>query len=171
MSDPAEALLFLRPETVLEAYQASNKKQLLENLASFAAEQLSDPNQPNGVDKWEIFEKLLQREALGSTAMGDGVAVPHAKIKHIETIFGMFARLEHEIDFDAPDSNKVKLVFLLLAPDHASADHLKALARVSRLLRDEVVREKLLGANDRDALFAILTESPAPRNGNNGNST
>jgi PTS system nitrogen regulatory IIA component len=104
---------------------------------------------------------LLERERLGTTGVGNGIAIPHGKLAGLKQLFGMFARLEQPVDFDAIDEQPVDLIFLLLAPEAAGADHLKALARVSRLLRDRSVCEKLRGANQADAIYALLTESPA----------
>ena len=105
-----------------------------------------------------LFHSLRERENVGSTAIGHGIAIPHGKLAGLPKIVGLFARLDGKIDFDAIDDQPVDLVFLLLAPEGAGADHLKALARVSRLLRNTQVCEKLRGAEDRAALYAILTE-------------
>ena len=112
----------------------------------------------------EIFDALLQRERLASTGVGRGIAIPHGKIVGLEHIVGLFARLEKPVDFDAFDDAPVDLLFVLLAPESAGADHLKALAKVSRLLRDQTVVEQLRGSKDRSALYAILTEPPAASN-------
>lgn len=142
---------------VSPSLKATSKKQLLQELASKAA----DANEVKQESR-DIFEKLLQRERLGSTAVGSGVAVPHARIAGLKNIFGYFARLAEPVEFEAPDNQGVDLVFLLLAPEEAGADHLKALARVSRLLREEDVRNGLRGAKDPAALYAILTRTAAP---------
>ena len=105
-----------------------------------------------------IFDTLLQRERLGSTGLGQGIAIPHGKFVGLKRITGICARLAEPIDFDAVDGAPVDIVFLLLAPEGAGADHLKALARVSRFLRNTQICEKLRGAEDRAALYAILTE-------------
>jgi PTS system nitrogen regulatory IIA component len=91
--------------------------------------------------------------------VGDGIAIPHGKLAELSRLYGVFARLETPVDFDAVDDQPVDLIFLLLAPETAGADHLKALARVSRLLRDRATCEKLRGADKADALYALLTES------------
>jgi PTS system nitrogen regulatory IIA component len=104
---------------------------------------------------------LLERERLGTTGVGNGIAIPHGKLPGLRQLYGLFARLETPIDFDAVDEQPVDLIFLLLAPEAAGADHLKALARVSRLLRDRAVCEKLRGADQADAMYALLTESAA----------
>ena len=136
---------------VVAALKAQSKKQLLQDLSARAA-------QLTGLPERTIFETLLERERLGTTGVGHGIAIPHGKLAGLPKITGLFARLESKIDFDAIDDQPVDLVFLLLAPEGAGADHLKALARVSRLLRNAQVWEKLRGAAARAALFAILTE-------------
>jgi PTS system nitrogen regulatory IIA component len=103
----------------------------------------------------------MERERLGTTGVGNGIAIPHGKLASLERLYGLFARLEQPIDFHSIDEQPVDLVFLLLAPETAGADHLKALARVSRLLRDAAVCEKLRGTDDDEALFVLLTESSA----------
>jgi PTS system nitrogen regulatory IIA component len=109
----------------------------------------------------DIFDVLLQRERLGSTGLGQGVAIPHGKLRGLKRIVGLFARLAEPIDFDAVDGLPVDIVFLLLAPEGAGADHLKALARISRLLRDGTAVEKLRASRDAAALYALLTEGEA----------
>ena len=103
----------------------------------------------------------MQREKLGSTAVGNGVAIPHGKLPKLGRSFGLFARLERPIDFEALDGQPVDLVFLLLAPEAAGADHLKALARVARLLRDPEIAKKLRNSRDVDALYTVLSMPPA----------
>jgi PTS system nitrogen regulatory IIA component len=103
----------------------------------------------------------MQREKLGSTGVGNGVAIPHGKLPKLGRLFGLFARLERGIDFEALDGQPVDLIFLLLAPEAAGADHLKALARVARLLRDPEVARKLRESTDADALYAVLAMPPA----------
>lgn len=141
----------LAPESVVPHMKATSKKQALQELAKRASS-------ATGVDERRIFDVLLERERLGSTAVGQGIAIPHARLSEIDKLFGMFARLETPIDFDAVDDQPVDLVFLLLAPESAGADHLKALARVSRLLRDKASCAKLRGANNGDALYALIVE-------------
>ena len=112
-----------------------------------------------GVAGATIRQALLDREQLGSTGVGRGVAIPHGKIGGLNEIFGLFAKLDHPIDFEAVDDQPVDLIFVLLAPLDATAAHLKALAKVSRLLRDEHVREALRGAGTPEALFAIAADT------------
>lgn len=144
----------LNQSGVITKLRATSKKQVLQELAKRAAE-------ATGLPERQIFEVLLERERLGTTGVGNGIAIPHGKLPGLKQLFGMFARLESPVEFDAIDEQPVDLIFLLLAPEAAGADHLKALARVSRLLRDRSVCEKLRGANQADAIYALLTESPA----------
>jgi PTS system nitrogen regulatory IIA component len=142
------------PNAILPALRANNKKQVLQELAAKAAELA-------GHNERAILEILLQRERLGSTGVGNGVAIPHGKLPNLSRLFGLFARLERPVDFEALDGRAVDLVFLLLAPEDAGADHLKALARVARLLRDQDVARKLRESRDEGALYAVLALSPA----------
>ncbi len=141
----------LTPESVVAGLKATSKKQALQELARHASAL-------TGVVERRIFDVLLERERLGSTGVGVGVAIPHARLGDIKTLFGLFARFENPVDFDAVDDLPVDLMFLLVAPESAGADHLKALARVSRLLRDKANCAKLRGADNSDALYALLAE-------------
>jgi PTS system nitrogen regulatory IIA component len=146
----------VRPEAVVASMKASSAKQALQELGRRAAEVY-------GLDVREVTDGLLAREKLGSTAMGAGVAIPHARVSGTTQIIGLFARLEKPVDFESPDGQGVDLMFMLLAPEEAGADHLRALARVSRLLRDEKMRQKLRVSNDAAALHALLTDVSASR--------
>ena len=129
---------------ILPALKVNNKKQVLQELAARAA-------MLSGQNERAIFDILMQREKLGSTAVGNGIAIPHGKLPKLGRLFGLFARLERPIDFEALDGLPVDLIFLLLAPEAAGADHLKALARVARLLRDETGMQRVwisLGPGD-----------------------
>src|ERR1700694_3190373 len=137
------------PEAVLPALKVNNKKQALQELAARAAAL-------TGQNERSIFEGLLQREQLGSTAVGYGGATPHGKLPKREKLSGVFARLERPIDFESVDGQPVDLIFLLLAPEGAGADHLKALARVARLLRDTDIARKLRNSRDAEAIYAVL---------------
>jgi len=139
---------------IIPALKVNGKKQILQELAAKAAELC-------GLNERTIFEILLQREKLGSTGVGNGIAIPHGKLPKLTKLFGLFARLERPADFESLDGQPVDLVFLLLAPEGAGADHLKALARVARLLRDPEVARKLRDSRDADALYAVLTLPPA----------
>jgi PTS system nitrogen regulatory IIA component len=142
------------PEAILPALKVISKKQALQELAARAAVL-------TGQNERAVFEVLLQREKLGTTAVGYGVAIPHGKLPKLERLFGMFARLERPIDFEAMDGQPVDLVFLLLAPEGAGADHLKALARIARLLRDQDVAKKLRASRDAQAIYSVLALPPA----------
>ncbi|NWH08115.1 MAG: PTS IIA-like nitrogen regulatory protein PtsN [Alphaproteobacteria bacterium] len=141
----------LSPQAVVAQLKVSTKKQLLQELATRASALCGLPDRL-------IFETLLERERLGTTGVGKGIAIPHGKLAGLPKIHGLFVRLSEPIDFDSIDDQPVDLVFLLLAPEGAGADHLKALARVSRLLRNQTTCEKLRTAEDRAALYALLTE-------------
>lgn len=142
----------LSADSIVPALKAGSKKQVLQE----AAAKLENVT---GLSQQEVFEGLFQREKLGSTGAGHGVAIPHARFPSLEEIYGAFVRLEKPVDFDAVDDQPVDLVFALLAPEDAGADHLKALAKISRLLRDNKICEKLRGTEDPEALYAIMTES------------
>ena len=142
------------PEAIVPALKVASKKQALQELAARAAIFTAQ-------NERSIFEVLLQREKLGTTAVGYGVAIPHGKLPKLVKMFGLFARLDRAIDFEALDGGPVDLIFLLLAPEAAGADHLKALARVARLLRDQETANKLRAARDAEALYALLAMPPA----------
>jgi PTS system nitrogen regulatory IIA component len=142
------------PDAVIPTLRANGKKQVLQELAAKAAEL-------TGQDERTVHEILLQRERLGSTGVGNGIAIPHGKLAKLDRLFGLFARLDHPIDFEALDGQPVDLVFLLLAPESAGADHLKALARIARLLRDSAVADRLRESRDAQAIYAVLALPPA----------
>lgn len=144
----------ITPDAVLPSLKAGNKKQALQELSRRAAEL-------TGQHERAIFDVLLERERLGTTGVGHGIAIPHGKLPSLDKVYGLFARMERPIPFDSIDEQPVDLVFLLLAPEHAGADHLKALARVSRLLRDQAICEKLRGSDSADAIYALLTQQEA----------
>ncbi|HVO14797.1 MAG TPA: PTS IIA-like nitrogen regulatory protein PtsN [Alphaproteobacteria bacterium] len=146
----------LSPEGVIPNLRVTSKKQALQELARRAAEL-------SGASERAIFDVLLERERLGTTGVGNGIAIPHGKLPGLTRLYGMFARLEQPIPFEAIDEQPVDLIFLLLAPEGAGADHLKALARVSRLLRDRGICDKLRGTDKADAIYALLTDSTASR--------
>jgi len=144
---------FLDPQAVLPALRVSGKKQALQELAFHAAKL-------TGLPESAIYEALLQRERLGSTGIGEGIAIPHGKLAGLTRIFGLVARLDRPIDFEALDGQPVDILFLLLAPEGAGADHLKALARVARVLREPGLIERVRATKDATALYAIMTELP-----------
>ncbi len=148
----------LRPEGVVANLKVATKKQALQELAKRAADM---PELKGRIGERDIFEVLLERERLGTTGVGAGIAIPHGKLPRLERLHGLFAKLDRPIDFEAIDEQPVDLIFVLLAPEGAGADHLKALARVSRLLRDRPTCEKLRGSDSADALYAVLTETTA----------
>ncbi|MEO7055152.1 MAG: PTS IIA-like nitrogen regulatory protein PtsN [Rhizomicrobium sp.] len=141
----------LAPEAVLASLKAQTKKQLLQELAARAHARTQLPEK-------KIFETLNERERLGTTGVGAGIAIPHGRMAGVANITGVFVRLESAIDYEAVDGQPVDLVFMLLAPENAGADHLKALARVSRLLRNQQICEKLRSAQSAEALYAILID-------------
>ncbi|MCW5699596.1 MAG: PTS IIA-like nitrogen regulatory protein PtsN [Rhodospirillales bacterium] len=146
----------IKPDHVVAQLRATSKKQALQDLAKRAA-------RITGEQERAIFDVLMEREKLGTTGVGNGIAIPHGKLGSLDRLYGLFARLERPIDFDAIDERPVDLIFLLLAPESAGADHLKALARVSRLLRDKSACEKLRGTDDAEALYALLIDTTATR--------
>jgi nitrogen PTS system EIIA component len=141
----------ITPRGVLAHLRATNKKQALQELARRAAVM-------TGIHDRTVLDVLIERERLGSTGIGMGIGVPHGKLPGLSKLCGIFGRLERPIPFEAIDDQPVDLIFLLLAPESAGADHLKALALVSRLLRDRTVCEKLRGTDNADALYALLTD-------------
>ena len=143
----------INDESVVESLHVTSKKQALQDLSRRAADL-------TGLHERSIFEVLMAREKLGTTGVGNGIAIPHGKIPNLDRLYGLFARLERPIDFNSIDEQPVDLIFLLLAPESAGADHLKALARVSRLLRDTAVCQKLRGPDKAEALYALLIDSP-----------
>jgi nitrogen PTS system EIIA component len=144
----------ITPKSVIPALRASNKRQVLQELARRAAAM-------TGMPERGIYDVLTERERLGTTGIGAGIAIPHGKLAGLPHLYGVFARLERPTDFEAIDDQPVDLVFVLLAPEGAGSDHLKALARVSRLLRDRAVCAKLRGTDNADALYALLTDQTA----------
>jgi len=147
MTDLSELLI---PEAVLSGTPASSKKKLFTLLGEAAA-------RAYGLDAALIAERLTEREKLGSTGFGGGIAIPHGKVPGLPGVMGVFARLDRPLDFAAVDDLPVDLVFVLLSPPEAGAEHLKALAKVSRRLRDRAFTAKLRGAGSPDALYALLT--------------
>jgi PTS system nitrogen regulatory IIA component len=144
----------LGPDAVLAGLVAPNKKTLFQQLANGAGKL-------TGIDPRQIVDRLVERERLGSTGFGGGVAIPHGKIDGLDRVVGVFARLAAPVDFQAIDDLPVDLVFLLLSPPDSGVEHLKALARVSRRLRDKAFVAKLRGAGSTDALYALFAQSDA----------
>lgn len=145
----------IQQEAVIASVKANSKKQVIQELSERAAGLIGMPAR-------DIFDHLLQRERLGSTGIGQGVAIPHAKLPNLDQLFGMFARLEKPVDYDAIDEEPVDLMFLLLAPEAAGADHLKALARIARLMREPGTAQKLRASQDAAAIYAVLSRASEP---------
>ena len=141
----------LSADRIVTSLEAGSKKHALQELAVKAARQ-------TGLEEREIFDVLLERERLGTTGVGSGIAIPHGKMPDLDKLFGCFARLDSPVDFDAVDGQPVDLIFLLLAPESAGADHLKALARISRVLRNASKCDKLRTAPTPDKIFSLLTQ-------------
>ena len=143
----------IAPDAILHNLQATSKKQALQDMSDLAGKL-------SGIPAREIFDVLLQRERLGSTGVGSGIAIPHGKLAKAKRIFGIFARLERPIQFESLDGAPVDLIFMLIAPESAGADHLKALSRIARVLRDFSLTERLRAARDSNAIYAMMTASP-----------
>jgi len=148
---------FLAPDAVLPGLKAQNKKQVLQEMCERAA-------LLTGLAEREVYDTILQRERLGSTGIGHGVAIPHGRLKATQRLLGVFARLSKPVDFEALDEEPVDLVFLLLAPEGAGADHLKALARFARVLRDPAFANKLRHTTTAEALYALLVQQGTTSN-------
>jgi PTS system nitrogen regulatory IIA component len=144
----------LSPSDILIDLQVASKRQALEILAHHAAQATALPERA-------VFEVLLDRERLGTTGVGRGIAIPHGKVPGLERLYGLLATLKAPIAYEAVDEQPVDLIFLLLAPEAAGAEHLKALARISRLLRDRGVCERLRAARTPAAALAILLDTTA----------
>ncbi len=143
----------LAPDAIVPSLRANSKKAVINDLCERASA-------VSGIDARTIADAVLQRERLGSTGVGKGVAIPHGKLADCERLFGVFARLERPIEFDAVDGEPVDLAFLLLAPEAAGAEHLKALARIARRLREPHVTARLRATRDPAAILAIFGETP-----------
>jgi PTS system nitrogen regulatory IIA component len=146
----------LLPDLVIPALKVSCKKQALKELAKKASEIIDR-------DERDLFDVLIERERLGSTGVGHGVAIPHGRIKGLGKVVMLFARLENSVDFDAVDDQPVDIVCVLFACVTSGAEHLKALAKISRLMRNPSVLEKIRGASSADGIFALLTEQMESR--------
>jgi len=144
----------LSPNAIIADLSAATKKDVLQEIARRAAEL-------TGQDAHAIFNMLWEREKLGTTGVGQGLAITHGRLPDLPEVQGFFARLTEPVAFESVDNAPVDLVFLLLAPESAGADHLHALATVSRLLRDQALCAKLRSAPDEMAIYRILTETPS----------
>ncbi|WP_416356710.1 PTS IIA-like nitrogen regulatory protein PtsN [Aureimonas phyllosphaerae] len=145
----------IREDAILPSLKAHSKKQVLQDLSERAAAL-------SGLDAREIFETVIAREKLGSTGIGHGIAIPHGKISGVQRIQGVFARLAKPIDFEALDDQPVDLVFLLIAPEGSGADHLKALSKIARLLRDPRTVNELRASRDASSLHHLMTHQAPP---------
>lgn len=141
----------LTPNAVKVMSDVNSKKRLIQNIAELAETLIDAPSA-------RIFEALQEREGLGPTSVGHGIALPHARLREVEEVVGAFIRLERPIDFGAADRQPVDIVFVLLAPEESGVDHLKALALVSRTLRDAALCTKLRANNEPATLYTLLTE-------------
>ncbi len=141
----------INSDSIVSTLKVGSKKQALQELAQ-VAEGIT------GISSRDIFATVLQRERLGSTGVGQGIAIPHGKLEGLDRLFAIFARLETPIGFDAMDDQPVDLIFMLLAPESAGADHLKALARISRTLRDPSITRKLRDSTSKAEIYSILTQ-------------
>jgi PTS system nitrogen regulatory IIA component len=142
----------ISPEAIISSLKANSRKQALQEMADRAAF-------VSGIPARSIFDTVLQRERLGSTGVGGGIAIPHGKLVSIKKIFAVFARLDRPIDFESQDGVPVDLICMLIAPETAGADHLKALARVARMLREPHFVARLRSAKDESALYLLLTQT------------
>jgi len=138
---------------ILDLRSCHSKRQVLKELSQQAAAAL-------GLDQQHLLDALMDRERLGTTGIGHGIAIPHARLPELNRLVGLFARLEQPVDFESLDDQPSDLIFLLLAPDSADADSLKALARISRVLRDPALRQRLRQERDREAVYRMLTQKP-----------
>lgn len=139
---------------ILPSLKVQSKKQVIQELAARAAGL-------TGIPEREIFDTLYEREQLGSTGVGHGIAIPHGKLAGLKKIMGIFARLERPVEFDSIDDQPVDIVVALLGPEGSGAEHLKALAIVARLLREKPIATKLRATQDPEAIYSILTQTMA----------
>lgn len=141
----------ISPERIEFSMPVTSKKRLLEQLST-----LMHADEP-GLDEYAAFQSLLDRERLGSTGIGHGVALPHGRLKGLDKAIGAFATLEKEVDYDSIDHEPIKMVFALLVPEQATEDHLQLLARIATVLNDDATRAKILGANNKEEIYQYLT--------------
>lgn len=143
---------FLNVQTVIPALAAREKNAVLEEMAGWLVDYYRH------LDKQKVLKVLLDREKISTTAIGEGVAIPHGKLAEVDRVLGVFARSPEGVDFASLDGGLTYLFFVLIAPESAAADHLKALARISRLLKDESFRRRLIEGKSRQELFNIIAE-------------
>ncbi len=142
---------FLKPELILEEIQSKEKSEVLKEFSQRI-------EVVEGLKADKVFHVLLEREKLGSTGIGEGVAIPHGKLHELSSLICCFGRSHEGIEFEAIDGNPVHLVFLLLAPENSAGTHLKALAKISKILKDPSFRNQLLKAKDKEEIFGIIKE-------------
>jgi PTS system nitrogen regulatory IIA component len=142
---------FLSRETIVPALASRDKNAALEEMAEYLGA-------THHLDKSKVLKVLLERERISTTAIGEGVAIPHGKLNGVERVVGVFARSPEGIDFASLDGAPTHLFFVLVAPENAAADHLKALARISRLLKDEAFRRRLMAGQSSQELYTIILE-------------
>jgi PTS system nitrogen regulatory IIA component len=143
---------FINVQSVIPALASREKNAALEELAAGLADKYDH------LDTKKVLSVLQERERISSTAIGDGVAIPHGKLSGLDKIYGVFARSEPAIDFNSLDGEPTRLFFVLIAPENAAADHLKALARISRLLKDPAFRQRLIMGKNQEELFRLISE-------------
>ena len=143
---------FINVQSVIPALASREKNAALEELAAGLADKYDH------LDTKRVLSVLQERERISSTAIGDGVAIPHGKLSGLDKIYGVFARSEPGVDFNSLDGEPTHLFFVLIAPENAAADHLKALARISRLLKDAVFRRRLIMGKNQEELFRLISE-------------
>jgi PTS system nitrogen regulatory IIA component len=143
---------FINTQSVIPALKSRDKSSAIEEMAGFLADCYSE------LDRQKVLDVLRDRESISTTAIGEGVAIPHGKLAGVERVLGVFARSPEGVDFASLDGEPTHLFFALIAPENAAADHLKALARISRLLKDDVFRRRLHEAQTQQELYRIIAE-------------
>jgi nitrogen PTS system EIIA component len=141
----------LSPDSIMFKAVGKDRREIMKSMANIASNAF-------GIDANIAFEATMTREALGGTGVGEGVAVPHARVKGIDKSYGVFALLAEPVDFESPDGKPADLIFMLLSPEESGANHLKALAKITRLLRQPAIRAELRAARSQSALHALLVE-------------
>ena len=142
----------LTKENIIKDLKSFDKESVLEELSNFLKDRGEIPNKDN------LLLSLLEREKLGSTGIGENVAIPHAKIRDIDKIITVFARSQIGVEFESLDQKPVNFIYLILAPENSTGQHLKALARISRLFKNPSLRESVLRANEIDQIYSILVD-------------
>jgi PTS system nitrogen regulatory IIA component len=141
----------LKEETIISELDATDKKGVLEELTGPVAK-------ISGLDREEMVRVLLERERLGSTGIGEGIAIPHGKLRSLQSLLVSFGRSQKGVDFEAIDGKPAHLFFLLMAPENSTGDHLRMLAGISRLLKDDTFRQRLMTAEDQHKLYTVIAD-------------